>query len=54
MSRQALRNLMRGAGAFLWEAEGNSSRRVSTHGTGPIRGLLTDRAPAGSPEDLDC
>jgi hypothetical protein len=29
------RNLMRGAGGLLWEAEGNSSRRVSTHGTGP-------------------
>jgi hypothetical protein len=43
---------MRGAGAFCGRLRRNSSRRVSTHGTRPhFRGLLTDRAPAGSPED---
>jgi hypothetical protein len=35
---------------FLWEALASSGRRVSTRSTGlSFRGLLTDRAPAGSP-----
>jgi hypothetical protein len=35
--------------AFYGRLSRSSGRRVSTHGTRSFRGLLTDRAPAGSP-----